>query len=510
MPTRSGRQPRLRIDYLHAKGGMGLEGVRRVDAHLQALLQGLADDPRTALGNVPNLQAPHTAKQDSTSKPKDKGFASVVEAFASHVRRVPQAPAVRDETTAWTYAQLHAASDKLARVLVTAGVGPDVRVGLHAERSCAFVLGLLAVLKAGGAYVPLDPQLPADRLAYQLDNSGARLVLSTKPSTLAVSKTLPVIELGIDQFDHDGHGSDLAVLSDESEWPQPLPQQAAYVIYTSGSTGQPKGVVVTHGALANYVQGVLSRLGLPSEAASMAMVSTVAADLGNTTLFGALCAGRQLHLISAERAFDPDRFGDYMREHAIDVLKIVPSHLQALMQAARPQDVLPRHTLIVGGEATGWALLDQIHMLKPTCRVINHYGPTETTVGVLTQAADTAWRQAPALPIGQPLPGSTVHVLDDSLNPVPSGVAGELYLGGAGLARGYQARAALTAERFVPSPFAVGERLYRSGDRVVQLSDGSLSFLGRTDDQVKIRGYRVEPREVATALLGSLAWLPRK
>ncbi|WP_230182823.1 condensation domain-containing protein, partial [Aquabacterium sp. CECT 9606] len=259
-------------------------------------------------------------------------------------------------------------------------------------------------------------------------------------------------------------------------------------------------VVVGHGALANYVQAVLARLALPGTVKSLAMVSTVAADLGHTSLFGALCSGRTLHLISAQRAFDPDAFAQYMHAHQVEVLKIVPSHLHALMQAARPEQVLPRHTLVVGGEATSWRLLDQIQALSPGCRVVNHYGPTETTVGVLTQAADESDRDAPQLTIGHALDHAQAFVLDAQLHRVPQGASGELYIGGLALARGYQAQPAQTAQRFVPHPWLPGERLYRTGDRVRQLADSSLVFLGRVDDQVKIRGYRVEPGEIAALL----------
>ncbi|WP_046241352.1 AMP-binding protein, partial [Delftia tsuruhatensis] len=163
--------------------------------------------------------------------------------------------------------------------------------------------------------------------------------------------------------------------------------------------GQPKGVVVSHGALAHYVQAVLQRLDLPDAARSMAMVSTVAADLGHTVLFGALCSGRALHLMAPELAFDPDGFARYMAEHRVDVLKIVPSHLQGLLNAGMPADVLPASRLVLGGEATRWPLIDRIAALRPGCRVLNHYGPTETTVGILTQEADEALRGGESLPV---------------------------------------------------------------------------------------------------------------
>ncbi|OAL58024.1 non-ribosomal peptide synthetase [Halomonas sp. ALS9] len=400
-----------------------------------------------------------------------------------------EALAVDDGQYRYNYASLDAQAQRLAQALISQGVGPEVRVAIHAERSCEYVLGILAVLKAGGAFVPLDPQLPSERLAYQLADSGARLMLSS--TACDWNADVPVIELAF---------ADDSPASVEHELPVIHPHQTAYVIYTSGSTGKPKGVAVSHGALANYVQGVLEVLALPEGARNMAMVSTVAADLGHTVLFGALCTGRTLHLISPECAFDPDAFAAYMREQQVDVLKIVPSHIRALLNAAIPADVLPSERLILGGEATDWALLERIVELKPTCQVLNHYGPTETTVGILTQQAGMADRGASTLPIGTPLANAQAYVLDPWLNPVPQGVAGELYLGGPGLAQGYLQRLGQTAERFVASPFHAGERLYRSGDRVRQLADGSLEFLGRVDDQVKIRGYRVEPSEIAALL----------
>ncbi len=184
----------------------------------------------------------------------------------------------------------------------------------------------------------------------------------------------------------------------------------------------------------------------------------------------------------------------------MQVLKIVPGHLQALLSAAHPEDVLPRHTLIVGGEATSWDLLKRVGELHPGCRVLNHYGPTETTVGVFTQDATDALRVSGTLPIGRALPNVRGYVLDAYLNRVPRGVSGELYVGGTCLAQGYQGASGLTAERFIASPFDEGERLYRTGDRVRVLADGSMEFLGRSDDQVKVRGYRVELKEVAAAL----------
>ncbi|NIF65511.1 amino acid adenylation domain-containing protein, partial [Burkholderia sp. Cy-647] len=274
--------------------------------------------------------------------------------------------------------------------------------------------------------------------------------------------------------------------------------RAAYMIYTSGSTGEPKGVIVTHRALANYVRGMLATLDARPES-SFAMVSTPAADLGHTTLFGALASGRTLHLIAPDLVFQPDAFARYMAAHRVGVLKIVPSHLAALLSAAQPEQVLPADALIVGGERTPAALLARVSALAPACRVFNHYGPTETTVGV----AMHGWQGGGAerdLPLGRALPGMRLHLLDAGMTPVADGEDGELYVGGPGVARGYHGRAGLSAERFVPDPFTAGERLYRTGDLARIGADGLLEYRGRADDQVKIRGYRVEPAEVERGL----------
>ncbi|WP_432732458.1 amino acid adenylation domain-containing protein [Jeongeupia wiesaeckerbachi] len=423
---------------------------------------------------------------------RDYAGLDVLSAWSENVAAHGVAPALRDEDRVLSFAELDAASNRLARHLQARGITTETRVGLIAERSIEFVLGLLSVLKAGGAYVPVDPKLPADRVAYQLEDSGVRCVL-VGAGGAGLAAGCEAVSL-----------VDAAAWGEESDAPlagRPQPGQAAYVIYTSGSTGRPKGVVVEHGALADYVFGMLVRLDF-APGASMAMVSTVSADLGHTTLFGALCSGRLLHLISSERAFDPDRFAAYMAEHRVGVLKIVPSHLKGLMQAATPADALPQVALVLGGEALPWTLIDEIAALRPALRVINHYGPTEATVGVLTQEATVAERARSAtVPVGAPLPNAGALVLDDAFAPVPLGAVGELYLAGPGLARGYLGRADLTAERFLPHPYAIGERVYRTGDRVRLLATGAIEYLGRADDQVKIRGYRVELSEVAATLL---------
>jgi amino acid adenylation domain-containing protein/non-ribosomal peptide synthase protein (TIGR01720 family) len=464
---------------------------------LVAMLHALCEQPERALGTI-GLEA--GARPAISIAPALATTRLVLDQFAARVQENPTALAVRDADTTLDYRALDAISDRVARALISRGIESDDRVGLCAERGLEFVIFLLGILKAGAAYVPLDPALPVDRLEELHRESGARcIVAGTNLESIAS-------QLGAEILTP-------ASLTDESRGAvctTPLgvaihAEQLAYVIFTSGSTGRPKGVAVSHGALGKYVSGLSDRLAggraapAPS-ATSMAMVSTIAADLGHTVLFGALCGGACLHLIGAECAFDPDRFAEYMARHRVDILKIVPSHFRALLHAREPQRVVPRQALILGGEASDWGLVEHVQRLDPGCRVFNHYGPTETTVGV--SMYECARRSdGDTVPMGQALPGASLYVLDPDGNPLPMDVPGELYVGGQRLARGYWGRPSSTAERFVPSPFAAGERVYKTGDRVRVRHDGQLEFLGRMDRQVKLRGYRVELGEIEARLL---------
>jgi amino acid adenylation domain-containing protein/non-ribosomal peptide synthase protein (TIGR01720 family) len=449
-------------------------------------------------GVLAELVLPHSGHSEKMARGEKTCWpaSDVLRLWSDCVAVRPDAPAVRYETQVYSYAAFDRAANRLAHHLVASGVGPETRVALCVDRTPAFVLGILGIMKAGGAFVPVDRKFPPERIAMLLEDSGAEFILTEDAVALSGSAgAVHITELGVEARTWLASAVQEHIIAPDV---CVHPEQAAYVIYTSGSTGRPKGVTISHGALADYVQGLMRRLNLRPDG-SMAMTSTVAADLGHTVLFGALCTGRLLHLISAERAFDPDRFAEYMGQHRVDVLKIVPSHLGGLLQAARALDVLPEHALIVGGEAIHRHMLDTVRHLKPGCRIINHYGPTETAVGVLTCEDDRS-NNRNGLPVGKPLPNGHAYIVDADMNFLPPGARGELLLGGAGLARGYLGRAALTAARFIPHPFEAGARLYRSGDVARRLADGNIEFLGRSDDQVKIRGYRVEPGEVAQVL----------
>ncbi|WP_437811924.1 amino acid adenylation domain-containing protein [Sorangium sp. So ce1078] len=465
----------------------------------RALLEAMAARPDARLAELPLVSAAERRRLLADWNATATAFppaACVHELFAAHAAARPGALAVVCEETALTYRELDRKTNQLARRLRALGVGPEDRVVLCIERSAELILALLGALKAGAAYVPVDPKFPRERLRAVVEDSGARVVVTQERWAGAFDEPGPAL-LFLDR--------DAGVLAAEPDAPlgqTARPDNLAYLIYTSGSTGRPKGVAVEHRHLVNYVRGVLTRLPL-GEGGGMALVSTVAADLGHTSLFGALCSGRALHVLSEARIFDPDATAEYMSRHGVEALKIVPSHLTALLEAAQPERVLPTRCLVVGGEASSWALIDRIRTLAPGCTVVNHYGPTETTVGSLTWQIDPAGgRSGATVPVGRPLPNTHAYVLGVNFEPVPVGVPGELYLGGAGVTRGYHARPELTAERFVPDPFGgvPGARLYRTGDRVRLLADGAIEFLGRTDHQIKLRGHRVELGEIEARL----------
>jgi surfactin family lipopeptide synthetase A len=377
------------------------------------------------------------------------------------------------------------------------GVGPETRVAICVERSVEMVVGLLGILKAGGAYVPLDPCYPRERLALMLADAQTPVLLTQA----RLLEGLPEHAAEVVCLDRDWEQISQAVVANPRS--TVTLENLAYVIYTSGSTGTPKGVAVQHNSLVNYIYAINHRLQLDA-GASFALVSTVAADLGHTVLFPSLCFGGTLHVISADRAVDADGLADYFSEHRIDCLKIVPSHLSALLRAPKADRLIPHQCLVLGGEVSSSVLIDRVLNLSTRCRIINHYGPTETTVGAACYELDshTAPNARTVLPLGGPLANVQLYVLNNQMQVVPIGVVGELYIGGVGLARGYVERPELTAERFAPNPFSAtsGTRLYRTGDLVRWLQDGLLEYLGRVDEQVKVRGYRIELGEIEAVL----------
>jgi len=422
----------------------------------------------------------------------------VHELFERQVEQTPDNVAVEYGSQEITYRELDRRANQLARYLRKHGVGPEMVVGIWVERSVEMVVGILAVLKVGGAYMPLDGNYPEERLAYMIEDAQVSLMLVGKEQ----EKRMPRVWVPVVMMD-----------GEDREWEREeegkvesgvYGENLAYVIYTSGSTGKPKGVGVEHRQLANYIHAIGEKLQI-EVGMRLALVSTYAADLGYTMIFPALCHGGCLDVVDADWVLDARKLTQHFSHHPIDYLKIVPSHLQALLGSSPGSGVLPRRWLVVGGEASSWELIRQVKERGVECRVLNHYGPTETTVGILTYdtTQESEGKRARGMvPVGKPLSNGEVYVLDNELNPAGVGISGEIYIGGAGLARGYVNRAEMTAERFVPNPFSRrgGERLYRTGDVGRYRDDGNIGYIGRRDEQVKIRGYRIELGEIEARL----------
>jgi len=416
------------------------------------------------------------------------------ELFEQQAARTPHASAVITADVELTYGELNQQANRLARHLITLGAGPERLVAIAMPRSADVIVAMLAVLKSGAAYVPLDPAHPADRIAFMLTETRAAITLTT--SRLAGSLPTAATTLILD---------DPAVQEVISRYPAgdvsdtqrrgPLrPAHPAYVIYTSGSTGRPKGVIVTHASLVNYL--ARCEQAYPQLAGRTLLVMPVSFDGSVTALYGCLLTGGQLSLA----ALDEDLPALAARTGGFTFLKVTPSHLSLL--ARLPASCVPSGQLMVCGEAVPTAALRAWRQRYPGLTFVNSYGPTETTVSCLDYQISPA-DPIPGLtvPIGRPAWNTRVFVLDEGLGLVAPGVAGELYVAGAGLARGYLNRPGLTGERFVACPFGgAGERMYRTGDLARWNAAGELEYLGRTDDQVKVRGFRIELGEVEAVL----------
>ena len=474
-----------------------LESVKSFAAQFQTLLTNIVNNSKATVNEIDILsvrvrhQLLVECNNTQINYPQDK---LIHQLFEQQVERLPDKIAVVFEQQQLTYTELNNHANKVARYLQRQGVKAETLVGICLERSLDCIVALLGILKAGGAYLPLDPALPTANLSFRLhDAQVSVLITQTGILETEVVQSAKIIYL-------DADWQAIAQELDNNPTAQLEPENLAYVLYTSGSTGQPKGVAIEHRQILNYVYAIADKLQLPA-GASFATVSTFAADLGNTAIFPALCMGECLHIISPHKVSDPAALADYFERHPIDCLKIVPSHLVALLTSSAYRTILPRQCLVLGGEAVSWDLINTIRQYAPNCRIINHYGPTETTVGVITYPVSNQHSyNSKTVPIGRAIANTQVYLLDSQLQPVPIGVPGELYIGGAGLARGYLHQAQLTSEKFIAHPFVEGGKLYKTGDRGRYLPDRSIEFLGRLDDQVKIRGYRIELGEIETVL----------
>ncbi|NWA27648.1 amino acid adenylation domain-containing protein [Pseudomonas gingeri] len=410
--------------------------------------------------------------------------ADLVTSFREHARRQPTHPALRDGGWLLSYAELDRLSDVVAGHLHRAGAGAEQVVGLYLPRGAQMLIAMLACFKAGAAYLPLDPQQPPLRLQGILDDARPRLLLHL--DDLAAETSIP--------------GLSWSAVSAGTPWTEssaPAPEQLAYVLYTSGTSGKPKGVQIEHGQLRHYVNQVSQALQLP-QGGHYGLVSSLLADLGNTVLYPAWLQGGCVHLLSQTVVTDAQAFAEELARHPLDVLKIVPSHLEALMGEREPTAVLPRQVLVLGGEPIGDSLANRLSAAATDCRVYNHYGPTETTVGVLWRRFDPL-RGSLGAALDQVIGDNRIYLLDESRQPVPPGQVAEVYVAGSSVGRGYVGGTEVGAGAFGQDPFAAG-RCYRTGDLALRQADGALRLLGRNDQQVKIRGFRLELAEVEVAL----------
>src|SRR5215469_9243393 len=497
----------LALEFHYDASRLSESVVERIAGYYQNLLVAALASPETPVAKLPLISESERRKlliDWNNTRAEYPRTQCLHQLFEQQAERTPDRVAVRSVEQAFSYRQLNERANQMAHYLRAQGIGPDRPVGLCLERSAEIMVAVLAILKAGGAYVPLNPDNPPARLEQQLEGAAA-VITESKLAGQIPQFSGPLVILDRDR-------SLWASQSKSNPSVNTTPENLIYIIYTSGSTGVPKGVGVRHRNLVNYAHFITQRLELEKyrEGLQFATVSTLGADLGNTSIYPALISGGTLHVIAYEMSTDPQRFAAYVAEHPVDVLKIVPSHLQAWLASAEAGKLLPRKYLIFGGETLTARLLEKVEALHPGCEILNHYGPTETTVGSLTlKLKEYDWKSATlsSIPIGKPIANTEVYILDQNLEPVAIGVTGELYIAGAGVTAGYLGQAEKTAERFRGNPFQSPNPglsgpplMYRTGDLARYGEDGNIEFLGRGDDQVKVRGFRVELGEIEAAL----------
>ncbi|WP_204116856.1 non-ribosomal peptide synthetase [Streptomyces sp. CS081A] len=491
----------LRLVLRHQTLGMADGGAEALLVCLRAALEALAGDLGAAVPALAMLDeraARELVEATNPARPQDRPAAHWHRRAEEAAERTPDAPALRTAGRTWSHRELDEAANRLAGELAGRGVRPGALVGLCLERSDLAVVAMLAIAKAGGGYVPIDPALPAERRSAVLAAIGHGLVVATAETAPALPPECDTVLLDAELTVCAGRGAERPDVTTSDDDP-------AYVIFTSGSTGTPKGVLIGHGQLAAYLDGVLDRLGLTGPVSSVAL-GTLGTDLGNTALFPPLLTGGELLVVAPEVSADAQALAELLSAESYDLLKITPSHLEALFTVAEaPERLMPRRALVAGGEPFGWGWFNLFKGYLGDCRLYNHYGPTETTVGVLCGPAtvdDDLAALASSVPLGTPMRHARAYVLDPQRRPLPAGVPGELWIGGSSVAQGYlnpteEQRERFVADPFVPDPAA---RMYRTGDKARLLPDRTVEFLGRVDRQIKLRGFRVELGEIEAVM----------
>jgi amino acid adenylation domain-containing protein/FkbM family methyltransferase len=472
--------------------------IERLVGHYENLLSAVVVNANQRIGQIPLLSESEREEllvRRNQTVEEYAGTGCIHELIREQVQRQPHWMAVKDGVEQLSYQELEDRSNQLAHYLKSQGVTSDVMVGLCVERSVQMLVGMLGILKAGGAYLPLDPRHPAERIGFLVQDAGAPLVLTS----VALEKKLPVMEARTVCLDEQAQRI--------AEHPVSAPasgaraQDLAYVIYTSGSSGRPKGVMVTHAGVVNYLRWSAQQYRCGEQQKSVPS-TPLSFDATVTSVLSPLVSGAQVQMVEEDRDELSVVLEQLCAAEQSVLLKVTPSQLGVLESLSEGRDLSGREgVVVIGGEALHARQVRYWRERAPRLRLINEYGPTETVVGCATYEVSGEDGQEGEVAIGGGIANTQLYVLDEWLEAVPEGVEGELYIGGAGLARGYLNRAGLTAQRFIANPYSAGQRMYRSGDRVRYRADGQLEYLGRVDQQVKLRGYRIELGEVEAALL---------
>ncbi|WP_199351108.1 non-ribosomal peptide synthase/polyketide synthase [Haliangium ochraceum] len=468
------------------------------DAYLHILhcLAFEAEAPHDAFSALPGSERALLLHEfNETARPLPQG-ASLAALVAEHAARTPDAIAARDRAHSLSYRALCDRAMRLGHLLRATGVGPGATVGVLLDRSVDILVAILGAHAAGAAYLPLDPVYPSERLRYMLDDARVAAVLTEE----ALRASLPPLTAPVLCIDAPAHH---AALEQQPATPLPMPSgdALAYVLYTSGSTGHPKGAMVTQRSLANYLRWAAGFYPL-SEGSGAPVSTSIAFDGTVPSLLGPLAVGKCVHFLPEEQ--DVVHLAEALStaDEPYSLIKLTPAHLEALRHRLPDDAPVRAHAFVLGGEVLPPSLAAWWQQRAPQVRIYNQYGPTETTVACTAHRIADSVSETLPVPIGRPIANVRVYVLDAFLQPLPQGAVGELYVAGAGVSQGYWARPKLTAERFLPDPFASehGARMYRTGDLVRVGCDGTLDYVGRSDAQIKLRGYRIELGEIEAVL----------
>ncbi|HET8913522.1 MAG TPA: amino acid adenylation domain-containing protein, partial [Ktedonobacteraceae bacterium] len=470
------------------------ERIERMYTHFHTLLQHIVTSPDQTVTRLPLLSSEEKQRMllewnaTELDAPTQRGLHQL---FEEQAHRTPHAPAVSDEQQCLTYEALQHRSTQLAYHLTGLGLQPEQPVGVFLERNVDLLVALLGILKAGGAYLPLDPAFPTDRLAYMMRNAGVSLIVTEE----ALRQYIPYQPIQSIFLDTGWPAIEQTPLT--GSLPEVSSEQLAYILYTSGSTGQPKGVQVSHRNIVNFLSSLRLEPGIQASDTLLA-ITTLSFDIAGLELFLPLIAGAQVALVSRNTALDGALLARAILARNATIMQATPASWRLLLDAGWQGN--PALTILCGGEALPHELARKL--LVRGKAVWNLYGPTETTIWSARHPLNSPLAETGTVPIGQPVSNTSIFLLDKALEPVPIGVSGDLYIGGAGVARGYLQQPDLTAERFIPDPWSThpGARMYATGDKARFSANGIIEFLGRGDQQVKLRGHRIEPGEIETIL----------